>query len=296
MAAKSVGGSRRRFWIMIFLGVAPDLDVIFNVFGGWAALLQHRGLSHSIVGVGVQAVCYSWLFSKWDEGRFWQRSFHYSMPIFFHVLSDYLTCYGVPLFSPFTTRTYSADLMMDLCLIPMVFMALALFWMYRKDVHGWHVTRPIWGIWLIYIMVSVTGKVYATRLAPPSSAHVIALPSRANPFQWRTIYQDGANRKYHYYSVDLLYGQNGASSSVAMPGEDMPVQASLKSFEVKHFIETNRWPVARVTANEKGWTVEWGNLLFSVRGLVRGKVAVKINPDGTIAQEEKIFKFWNPAS
>src|SRR5690242_11931545 len=98
MAAKTVGGSRRRFWIMVFLGAAPDLDVLASGLGSWAFALQHRGISHSLVGVFLQAVFYAWAFKSFDRGLFWRRAGHYSLPLALHVACDYLTSFGVPLF------------------------------------------------------------------------------------------------------------------------------------------------------------------------------------------------------
>ncbi len=155
MAAKTVGTTKRRFWIMMFLGAAPDLDVVFNVFGGWAFWLQHRGISHSILGVVAQALFYSLVFQKWDKGSFAERAWHYSLPLFFHSVCDYLTSFGVPLLSPFSFQEYSADLMGGLALLPILFMSVGLVRIYQKGSFGWSATRPLWMGWLLYFMMAV---------------------------------------------------------------------------------------------------------------------------------------------
>lgn len=295
MAAKTVGSGRRRFWIMMFLGSAPDLDVIFNALGPWAALLQHRGLTHSFVGIAFQALFYAWAFGRWDQGPFRTRAVHYSLPLSLHVLCDYLTCFGVPLLLPFSGQGFSADLMMDLCLIPMIAMGAGLYWMHRKEVHGWHVTRPLWGIWVVYMVVAATGKAYAMKLAEnPSRALVTALPTQFNPFNWRAVSHDDQARTYTQYSVNLFRGRRESTVIAAAPMDDFAVEASLKSSEVQTFLRSNRWPVVRVTPTENGYGVEWGNLLFSTRGLVRGKVRVDLGSNGAILREQKIFNFWDP--
>jgi inner membrane protein len=296
MAAKTVGSDRRRFWIMMFLGSAPDLDVLFSGLGSWASMLQHRGLSHSFVGIVLQALLYAWAFARWDQGTFRTRAFHYSLPLALHVLCDYLTCFGVPVLLPFSTVSFSADLMMDLCVIPMVAMGAGLYFMHRKEVHGWSVTRPLWGIWVVYMIVAATGKAYAMKLAEsPAHMAVTALPTKFNPFNWRAVSHDDKTRTYTQVSVDLIRGRRKSAVISAMPIDDFAVQASLKSPEVKMFLDTNRWPVVRVTPTPShGYSVEWGNLLFSARGLVRGKVRVEIASNGAILGQEKIFNFWNP--
>jgi hypothetical protein len=84
LAAKTVGTTKRRFWVMMFLGTAPDLDVLFNGLGSWAFWLQHRGISHSILGIVVQTLLYAWIFQKWDVGSYRQRAWHYFLPLFLH--------------------------------------------------------------------------------------------------------------------------------------------------------------------------------------------------------------------
>src|SRR4051812_38611963 len=111
MAAKTGGTSKRRFWIMCFLGSAPDLDVFFNGLGSWAWIIQHRGITHSLLGIVLQSLFYAWVFARWDQGPYRERAIHYSLPIGAHILCDYLTAFGVPLFSPFIFKEYSADLM-----------------------------------------------------------------------------------------------------------------------------------------------------------------------------------------
>jgi hypothetical protein len=67
------------------------------------------------------------------------------------------------------------------------------------------------------------------------------------------------------------------------------------SADVKAFLASNRWPVARVQTVPDGWNVEWGNLLFSTRGMVRAKVRVHVAANGEVLAAERIFGFWNPS-
>jgi len=294
MAAKTLGTSKRRFWVMFLLGGAPDLDIIFNHLPGWAWAIQHRGLSHSVLGVLLQVFLYAWLLRKWDTGPMRIRMAHYSLPVFAHVLCDYLTAFGVPWFAPFSFREYSADLMVGLTLIPMFIMGVGLVWAYLKGHYGWHGTRHIWAGWMLYIFMAVSGKAYAAKLVAADGA--IALPSTASPFQWAVVRPDQVSQSYQRYEVDLFRGRRLSQTPVAMPGKEFPIQASLVNRDVREFLRANRWPVARVQPTKTGWNVEWGNLLFSTRGMVRGKVRVHVAANGDVTSSERIFGFWNPAS
>lgn len=293
MVAKSIGTDRRRFWLMMFMGVAPDLDFLLSGLGGWAAIFHHRGLTHSFVGVVIQAVLYAAAFGRWDRGPFRIRAWQYSLPLALHVFCDYLTSFGVPLLSPFSFHDFSADLVTGLNIIPAAFMLTGLAWMHYQDQLGWRAVRPLWIIWGIYLSLSMSGKAYADRcITCPRPATV--LPTMYNPFAWRAVYTDPVTHTYHEDVVDLLNGQTKAGAALPMTDGDFPVQASLKSNQVQSFLHDVRWPLARVQPHQSGWTVQWGNLLFSHKGLVRGKVEVEISSDGKIISEKRIFNFWNP--
>ncbi len=293
MAAKSVGTSKRRFWVMFLLGGAPDLDIIFNQLPGWAWAIQHRGITHSLVGVVLQTVFYAWLLRRWDAGPMKERMAMYALPLFAHVLCDYLTAFGVPWFAPFSFHEYSADLMTGLMVVPMFIMGVGLILAHRKDLAGWHGTRQIWAGWALYLFMAISGKAYAAKLAAAQGA--IALPSTASPFQWSVVYPDSASQSYQRFDVDLFHGRRMSRAPVPMPGKEFPIQASLVSPEVREFLQGNRWPVARAVAVSNGWNVEWGNLLFSTRGMVRAKVRVHVAPNGDVLSNERIFGFWDPA-
>lgn len=293
MAAKTAGTSKRRFWIMCFLGAAPDLDVLFNHFGSWAYLIQHRGITHSLIGIVLQALFYAWAFARWDEGSYRQRAWHYSLPIAAHVACDFLTAFGVPLFSPFSTKEFSADLMVGLTLIPMFIMGVGLVWAYMRGENGWRGTRPIWIGWALYMCMAVSGKAYAAKLVDVPGA--VTLPSTGNPFAWAVIYPDSSKQCYKRYELDLVHGRRLSQGAVPMPGSDFPIHASMSDPDVRQFVHSTRWPVARaLPLSGGGWDVEWGNLLLSTRGMVRGKLRTRIAADGSILSTERIFSFWNP--
>lgn len=294
VSAKAVKSSPRRFWVMALLGLAPDLDMIFNGFGGWAHVLQHRGISHSLVGIVLQAVFFSFVLSRWDKGPFRERALHYSLPLIFHVFCDYVTSYGVPLLSPFTLVNFSWDLTGSINLFPIALTLVGLWWLHTGRLSGWSATAPLWGIWVLYFVLASTGRSYASRLTSVPTANMTVIPSLISPFSWRALEFDHHNRDYRHYRVDILSGQVKFLGTSARPNGDFPVQRSMESALVKEFMENNRWPVVRVQTTREGWRVEWGTIIYSVRGMVRGKVVVHVDPDGKIMSEQPVVSFWNP--
>lgn len=294
VAARSLNVDRRRFWVMVGLGLAPDLDFIANLFGGWAHLFQHRGLTHSVVGIALQAIFYSWLLKRWDKGSFKTRAFHYSLPLMFHVLGDLLTNHGVPLLSPFSLQAFSWDVLGSINLLPTALTIAGLLWLNRSERSGWKATTPVWGVWVLYLCLVLTGKSYASKLVPSQSSMGV-VPSLMNPFSWTGVSFDGDRRTYTHYSIDLLYGTCTNLGSFESPGTSYPVQMSMKGKKVKNFLTETRWPMVRVEETKDGWNVEWGHILYSTLGMVRSDINVRLSKDGRVLNEENVVKFWNPS-
>jgi|GEM_PF-4286406 len=293
LAAKTVRASRRRFWIMALLAVVPDLDFLANSLGSWASILQHRGLTHSLFGLILFSLCFAWILRRFDQGPFAQRARDYSLPWAFHIFGDYLTGFGVPLFSPFILNEYSLNLVTAITWIPLLITISALVWLHRQKKEGWVHTRPIWALWGLYLVLTLSGKVYASKIVS-TSASVTTLPTFYNPFAWRAIEIDDETHSYHHYEINLLKRQKRLVFIFPQPNGDFPVKASMDSLLVQDFLKENRFPVVRALKNGDQWEVEWGTLLFSTRGTARSKVLVNLSLEGKILSSQKSFGFWNP--
>lgn len=297
LVAKTAGGSRNRLWILMFLSEAPDLDVVFSPLGSWAFFLQHRGISHSFVGVIAQAIFFAWVLKRWDPGAFWQRAALYSVPLFLHSFCDFLTSYGVPLFSPFTLRDFSADVTPAITVIPIVFMLWGLIPMIREQRQGWRYTKPIWAAWGIYLMFSFGSQAYASHLMKPyenGTDRISIVSGMLNPFGWTAVEQRADCCRYRASHINVLTRKIEPKMVLEAGTDQMAVLGSMASSEVQHFMAISRWPVARTTPTDSGWNVDWGKVIFSSRGVVRGQVRVQVGLDGKILKEGHIFEFWDP--
>jgi membrane-bound metal-dependent hydrolase YbcI (DUF457 family) len=297
LIAKTTGGPRKRFWILAFLSEAPDFDVFLAPLGPWAFWLQHRGISHSLVGFAAQALFYAWVFQKLDPGAYWQRAALYLLPFLFHGFCDYLTSYGVPMLSPFTFREFSADIAPAVTVIPIIFMSIGLIPLLRDGRQGWRATRPVWLCWAAYLLFSLAGQAYAGHLMKPytNGDKMTVVSGLVNPFGWTAVEQRAQCCRYVATHVNTLTRRVTPGLTLEAGTDEMPILTSLGSDLAHHFITNNRWPVARATPTANGWNVDWGKVIFSSRGLVRGQVRVQIGLDGKIVKADHIFEFWSPA-
>ena len=152
LSAKTARVSRRRFWIMMFLGVAPDLDLAVNLFPSASVFWGHHGLTHSIMGVVIQVLLYAVILSRFDPGPFRTRALHYTFPMALHVFCDFVTGYGIPLLAPFTFRNYSADIVGSLVIAPTLIMIAGLIHAFQKKEEGWRATKGVWIFWGMYML------------------------------------------------------------------------------------------------------------------------------------------------
>ena len=295
LVAKTVCAPRRRFWMLMFLGEMPDLDVLFGGLGPWAFWLHHRGITHSLPGVAIQAVLFAALFSKFDPGPFRQRLLHYSLPLLLHAFCDYLTSYGVPLLSPFSFREFSGDLVPAVTVVPLMFMAAGLYSLHRKHREGWGATRWMWMAWAMYLGFATGSRAYAAHLIKDEAPDATLVAGLMHPARFTAVVPEGPCCTYRSYRVNPLTGSWKEGKPIITPMYSPEIQASLASEPTNQFVKSIRWPVGLVIPEPDGGSrVDWGKMLFSARGTVRRMWTVKISSGGVILEEHRALGFWSP--
>jgi hypothetical protein len=141
--------------------------------------------------------------------------------------------------------------------------------------------------------MALSGKAYASKLVESHSTKFTTVPSVANPFAWTAVCAHEGKWVYQQFEVDLMDGHINSVRQFSPDREDL-IEASLKGILAQDFVKKTRWPVSRVSVNDHGSTVEWGTVMFSTRGVVRGKVRVELDKKGQILSEKNIFNFWTP--
>src|SRR5258708_7756501 len=93
----------RRIAAGFFACAAPDLDFVFGFFGPATYVLNHRGVTHSLVLLPVWALAVSWLLAKLlREPGGWRALYGVSAQcIGLHIAGDLITSYGTMIFAPF---------------------------------------------------------------------------------------------------------------------------------------------------------------------------------------------------
>src|SRR5579883_1482403 len=118
MAAAKAGLERASPYAALMCVVAanaPDADIVTSLAGRWVYLEQHRGVSHSILGVAVLGFALPLIFCAFDflfarllrrerRAKFRGLLTASFLLIFSHPLLDWTNSYGVRPLLPFSAR------------------------------------------------------------------------------------------------------------------------------------------------------------------------------------------------
>jgi inner membrane protein len=106
--------NRKEATAAVTLGaVLPDADHVASLFGGSEMLVRyHRGLSHSLLGVGVSSIVVALLFARFGSWKDRKRLFLLTLlGQLSHVALDLLNAYGTQVLQPFSDARFSLDLL-----------------------------------------------------------------------------------------------------------------------------------------------------------------------------------------
>jgi inner membrane protein len=92
-------------------GILPDLDIVSGLFGPWASMIHHRGITHSVFFAAVSAPILGWLawratkrsgtHATWTHLAWWS--------VVTHPVLDLFTSYGTQLLAPFSDKRFALD-------------------------------------------------------------------------------------------------------------------------------------------------------------------------------------------
>jgi inner membrane protein len=206
---------------MTLAAEAPDLDVLWSIKGPIAAFQHHRGWTHTLIGLPLEAavvVGIVWLAHRWRRNKpskqnapiHWSRLYLFSLiALLSHLLLDFTNNYGLRPFFPFNPHWYAASIVF--IFEPIIFLLLlaaliapALFGLVGNEVgarrspfrgRGWAITALIgivglWGLRAVEHRKAIDLAQSADYSNVPNSIPILrvaANPYPMNPFRWQTI-------------------------------------------------------------------------------------------------------------
>jgi len=196
-------------------GIAPDSDIfllwiqyLYPTF----FLITHRGITHSIFFGFFTGAIVLYIASRstiknivqkyiYFEPVFSRRNIVYAFAgIIIHLIFDYSTTRGVPLFYPFDATRYSAELFFYTDIYLTIISLLMVIFLFRKPFRIQTITRFL----IIFLLIS--GVLGTLRFAEKNDAELFfhdgnikSFPTM-NPFDWYALKEEGTEIKIYEYN------------------------------------------------------------------------------------------------
>lgn len=181
-------------------GMLPDADIIAGLWGTWASLEHHRGITHALIFAPVMCAPFGYLAHRLTKRRHdWKTWAHLAFwAMWTHPMLDVFTTYGTQLALPFNDTRYAIDgvsIIDPLYTFPLIF-ALILGRIKRdKPQVG---KRAAWAMLIAttaYLSLGLLQARSARQLAASElerqdiigSTRLRAIPTFANIWAWRIV-------------------------------------------------------------------------------------------------------------
>ncbi len=272
---------------MTLAAEAPDLDVLWSFKGPIAAFEHHRGWTHTLIGLPLEAavvVGVFWLFHRWRLKRqrannthswrattappiHWPRLYAFSLiALLSHLLLDFTNNYGLRPFFPFDPRWYSASIVF--IFEPVIFLLLlsaliapALFGLVSSEVgarrspfrgRGWAIAA-LTGIVALWGLRALEHR-KALQLAQSADYNnapvlrVAANPYPINPFRWQTIAE--TPHTYQLATANTLNNtldSNPQANTFYKPPTTLATLVAKRSWLGEVYLDWSRFPLVTDT-------------------------------------------------
>ena len=249
--------------------VAPDLDYLLRLGGPQFYLEQHRGFTHSLVGIAVMAPLLGFLFSRFDpKRRYFTWTSLSALGIGLHILLDLLTSFGTMIFYPISKERYAWDLLfiIDPSLSGTIILGIALSYLLK----GRSALPARLGLLLLTAYVASAAWSHTQALirvkaeAETRGLQVLktaAFPLPLSPFRWSGVLE--TPKAVYQGSFSTL--ERAPLQLVAHPkvNLDGPLKAAEDEAIVKFFRWFARFPIVEVKESDPGLIVEYFDLRFA---------------------------------
>src|SRR5260370_248903 len=195
----------RRIAAGFFACAAPDLDFVAGFGGPVTYLLNHRGITHSVVLLPVWALALSWLLAQLlREPGGWRALYGITaISIGLHIAGDVITSYGTMVFAPFSDwragigATFIIDLWFSgIIVVGLIASAIA----YRLR---WPAIAAL-TVLVAYVCFQYVQREhaleFAARHARPGT-HIDAQPRPLSPFNWTVFVSDDEAHEFAHVNL-----------------------------------------------------------------------------------------------
>lgn len=295
----------------------PDIDIVSRAWGKVTYLQDHRGITHSIIGVIVLGALLAaavyflgkrarpaksgpLLNGRWLLVACWIATAS-------NLLLDLTNSYGARPFLPFSGRWYAWDIVpvVDPIILAILIAGLALPALFRlisEEVGARKTGFQKGAILSLCAMVAFWGlreisHRRALNMLNEVSYHqqnplrIAAFPGFANPFDWTGVVETSGS--FYVLPVDVLSGRVAMRDArLFRKAEPSPaLKKAMSTRTAKVFVNFARFPWAEVVPTEEGPTVLVRDLRFQPVGYRNGAFAIRIQLTKSLQVRSQEFSY-----
>jgi inner membrane protein len=269
---------KKRLSALVLGGMAPDLDVLVSWIGSLyptSLLLVHRGITHSLFFGFFFALLVLYLARQPRVKGLFSRAIPYDPDlspgsvvflyagVLLHLLLDWTTTRGVPLFYPWQALRYSADIFFQIepaALISSLVIVAALM----RDRSLVRIDKNLFVLFALFLLVvggiRMDGKDSALAAFPGADA---AAYPESGLFSWAVLQEDGD--RYLVYEYDYLHGFASGGSAfprLTVASREEEAEKAIAIADELSTVKLFRWRAYAVAINatsfENGtWSIEY---------------------------------------
>jgi inner membrane protein len=277
-----------------FGGISPDFDTIFVAWIGILSpnlfIFSHRGITHSFIFGFVTSTIFLYVISRKQVNEFIGNIIKRDITVKFtyttiaiayfgvltHLLLDYLTTLGIPLFFPFSITRYALNLYQSLDLITIILAAIVMLIIYMKI--NYKYKKAAMAIFMI-ILISFGGlrayeKINILDDETPTlngNYNQVALYPTSNIFVWDVVKSNSQNSSYivsqyngwsnqesniqTFYTPSVENGNYSAGLNAIKIADTLPV--------VKQFKWNSYYTIVNARYDSTKWDVTYSDIINS---------------------------------
>ncbi len=248
-----------------FLAAAfPDSDVVLSALSPLAYLLNHRGVTHSILMLPLWAMLLAWIWSRirGNPAGFRTYAAVSAGAIAIHILGDLITSFGTMIFAPFSDLrvAWSTTFIIDLWFSGILVAGLLLSALLRRTrlpaAAALIVLAGYVGLqWQQQQQAIAAGEAHA-RAQGIAAVEVAAIPRPVSPFNWTIVIVE--KERYHYAFVNLertepLVAGDGAGFIRTLDAAYEPVASARWTVVERYGSEAGTRPLGVQVWNEEAF-------------------------------------------
>ncbi len=263
---------RTAFWTAVVSSNFPDLDFIYRLGGAAKYFDVHRGFSHSVSGMPLEALAVAGIIWLFVRQKFKWIFLVALLGTFGHTLLDLLNPYGTCALLPFTEKKFAWDL---------VFIADPFIWLVL-------ITTLVWGrlkldfrrasaltalfVFAGYVSLRLASHELAAKkllARPPVEAREKILDYGVYPrplefWQWRYVLETDSS--FYCGEVSIFAGRPFSVAHYVKLEENEYVAAAKESYLAQVFLRFARFPYLSLDHRKENILVRWDDLRFVAPG------------------------------